>query len=241
MNRKLVTSGLLAGLVAGGGAGFVLQQSGLAGASNAPAAIVVEDSTTDTATTDPAATDPATTDSTADAPRPDRGDRAREVLQPLVDDGTLTADQLDAVVTALEAAGPAGGGRPGGMGGMGGHGDHGPGRGGRGFGLDVAATALGMTADELRTALEGGSTIAAVAADKGVDVQTVIDALVADQTARLTERVTAGDMTQADADAKIAELTTRITDMVNNAGPVRPHDAPDAPDDAPATTDSAGS
>jgi hypothetical protein len=216
MKRKLVASGLLAGLVAGTGAGFVLEQSGFAGASSGVAAVAVDDSSsTDpstTITTDSATTDSATTDS-----RPDPGQRVRDVLQPLVDDGTLTSDQLEAVVSALDAAGPMG---PGGrMGGPGGHmGDH------RGTGLDIeaAATALGMTTDELRTELEGGSTIADVATAKGVDVQTVIDAIVADATARIDERVTAGDLTQDEADARIADLTQHVTDLVNNGRPERP-------------------
>src|SRR3954447_26598046 len=59
-----------------------------------------------------------------------------------------------------------------------GHGRH-LGHGG-GVDLETAATALGITPDELRTELEAGKTIAQVAGEKGVDVQTVIDALVAD-------------------------------------------------------------
>jgi hypothetical protein len=214
MNRKLVSTGLLAGLVAGTGAGLILQQTGTAGASNGVYAVVVDD---DTSTTDPATTDPATTDTT-DTARPAPGERVREVLQPLVDDGTLTAAQLDSVVTALEAAGPIGGGGPRGHGGPGGHG----GRGGMGVGLDAAATALGLTVDELRTELEDGSTLASIATEQGVDVQTVIDALVAEATTRLSERVTAGDLTQDEADAKLTNLTERITDMVNNGRPARP-------------------
>ena len=46
--------------------------------------------------------------------------------------------------------------------------------------LEAAAEALGMTTDELRTELEAGKTIADVAGEQGVDVQTVIDAMVAD-------------------------------------------------------------
>lgn len=230
MNRKLVSAGLLAGLVAGTGAGLILEQSGPAGASNAIAAVVADDNaTTDTATTDSGTTDTA---------GPDRGARVREVLQPLVDDGTLTAAQLDAVVSALEAAGPMGGG----MGGPGGMGDHGGrgGHGGFGGGLDAVATALGLTEDELRTELEAGSTIADVATAHGVDVQTVIDALVAEATTRLTERVTAGDLTQAEADAKLADLTTRITEQVNSVRPERPGHPADAPDAPVDTTAAAG-
>lgn len=195
MNRKLVSTGLVAGLVAGTGAGLILQQTGLAGASNVVSAVAVDDA---------ASTDTASTDT-----RPDRSERLTEVLQPLVDDGTLTAAQMEAVIAALDAAGPMGGGGPG----------HGHGRGG--FGLEAAATALGMTTDELRTALQDGSTIAEVATAQGVDVQTVIDALVAEATTRLAEKVADGELTQAEADERIAELTTRITEQVNSAMPMR--------------------
>lgn len=87
------------------------------------------------------------------------------------------------------------------------------------IGLDAAATALGLTADELRTELQAGSTIADVAAAEGVDVQTVIDAMVAEATTRLDEKVAAGDLTQAEADTEAADATTRITESVNNGFP----------------------
>jgi hypothetical protein len=220
MNRKFVSTGLLAGLVAGTGAGLILQQTGLAGASNAPAAVVVDD----TSTTTP-------DDGSTDDVRLDRGERLREVLQPLVDDGTLTADQLAAVISTLEAAGP-----PEGFGGP--HPHHGRGRhGGLRIALDAAATALGVTVGELRTELVDGSTIADIAAERGVDVQAVIDAMVAEASARLGDRVTAGTLTQEEADAKLTELTTRITDVVNNGRPARP-DLPDDEDEAEVETTS---
>jgi polyhydroxyalkanoate synthesis regulator phasin len=228
MKKKFVASGLAAGLVAGAGAGLILQSSGFAGASNSTSAVsaAVTDDTSDTGT--------GTSDTgTSTDPGADRSARLTEVLQPLVDAGTLTADQMQAVIDALAAAGPMGGGH----GGPGG--DHG-GRGGRGPGLDAAATALGITTDELRTQLEAGSTLADVAAAEGVDVQTVIDALVADVKAHLDEEVTEGDLTQAEADTKLADATTRITDGVTNGFPQRgdgDRPAPgDAPADAPATS-----
>jgi polyhydroxyalkanoate synthesis regulator phasin len=72
--------------------------------------------------------------------------------------------------------------------------------------LTTAATALGITPAELRTALDSGKTIAQVAKDQGVDVQKVIDALVAQAKQRLQ---------QAEA-----SLPSRITDMVNGKLPV---------------------
>jgi hypothetical protein len=48
-----------------------------------------------------------------------------------------------------------------------------------GMGLDAAATAIGITTDELRTELQAGKTIAQVAQAHNVDPQKVIDVLVA--------------------------------------------------------------
>lgn len=99
----------------------------------------------------------------------------------------------------------------------------------RGEALAAAAEAIGITADELRTALQDGQSIAQVAEAEGVDLQTVIDALVANGTERLEEA--------------IAELPDRMTELVNREGlpdrgrPGRPGGfhpggpAPDAADD----------
>ena len=211
LNNKLITSGLLAGLVAGSGAGLILQSTGFAGAA-APTAVVVDDTTATTYSTDSTdSTDSTVTTETTDtSTRPDRSARLTEVLQPLVDDGTITADQLTAIVAALDAAGPMG---------RGGDGPGGRGMGLGGEGLAAVAEVLGLTEAELRTALQGGQTLAEVAASEGVEVQTVIDTLVTAAGVHLAEHVTAGDLTQEEADAKLAELTTRITDAVENGGP----------------------
>ncbi len=74
----------------------------------------------------------------------------------------------------------------------------------RGESLAVAADALGISEADLRTSLEDGQSIAQVAATEGVDVQTVIDALVADATQRL--------------EAAIDELPNRITALVDRTG-----------------------
>jgi len=192
MNRKLVTSGLLAGLIAGAGAGLILESTGFAGASSSAAVVVIDDET-------------STTDTQVD-----RSTRLTEVLQPLVDDGTITAGQLTAIVETLDAVGPVGGGHRGG-GGMGR--DM-----GRGMGLDAAAEVLDLTADELRTELGEGQTLAEVATAQGVEVQAVIDALVTDAGTHLAEHVADGDITQAEADEKLAEMTERITTSVNDGG-----------------------
>jgi hypothetical protein len=175
MNKKLVSISLGAGLVVGSAAGLIAVPA-ISGAQTAN-----------------------TTAATAPANRPDSSVRLNETLKPLVDAGTITQAQADAVVAALKEAGPKGA------------------KGGPG--LDVAAQALGMTTDELHTALEGGQTLAQVASDKGVNVQVVIDALVASATNHINEEVTSGELTQAQADAKLAQLSQRVTDRVNNPRP----------------------
>lgn len=111
---------------------------------------------------------------------------------------------------ATTAPAPDGADRPGGC--IGGH---------RGAGLDAAATALGMTPEELRSQLDAEVTIADVAESRNVDVQKVIDAMVADAKAHLSQAVAAGRLTQAQADAKAATLTERITQHVNEGKPPR--------------------
>ena len=78
--------------------------------------------------------------------------------------------------------------------------------GGRGPGLEAAADAIGVSVDELRTALRDGSSLAEVAAANDVDVQTVIDALVAEATAHLDEAVENGRLTEAEAAERAADL-----------------------------------
>ncbi len=212
MNRKPLALGavFIAGLSAGGViAADVFGSPAVQAVATTPAA--------DAAAVAQDATTPA-----ADRPTP-----FADVLAGLVTDGTLTQEQADKVATALEAARPAHGGP--------GHG----GRGGRGARLESVATALGITADELRTEVQAGKTIAEIATAKGVAVQTVIDALVTEAKTRIAQAVTDGKLTQAEADTKLAAVEQRVTDMVNNPLPVRGpgHGGLGHPtDEAPATT-----
>ena len=181
MNKKIVSISLGAGLAVGSVAGLIAVPS-LSGAQSA---------------------DSSSTAATAPANRPDPAARMGEILKPLVDAGTITQSQADAVIAALVAGMPE-------------RGNHG-GRGGPG--LEIAAQALGMSADELHTALDGGQTMAQVAEAKGVNIQVVIDALVAERTNQINDEVASGELTQEQADAKLAELSQRVTDMVNTPRP----------------------
>ena len=144
-----------------------------------------------------------------------------DALKKLVDAGTITQAQSDAVGKAIAAAQPAHG--PGGPGF--GHGPH-----ELGDDLAIAAQAIGISQSDLTTALGSGQTLAAVAKAHGVDVQKVIDALVADEKAELADQVKNGTLTQAQADQIATGITQRVTDRVNGTfrgGPGGPGHGPD--------------
>ena len=81
--------------------------------------------------------------------------------------------------------------------------------------LDVAAKDLNMTTADLKTALQGGQSIAALARSKNVDPQTIINDLVTDATTRIDAAVSSGKITAAQATKIKANLTTAITAFVN--------------------------
>ncbi len=91
------------------------------------------------------------------------------------------------------------------------------GPGGRGFGgpqnslVAIAAQVLGMDQSTLVATLNTGKTIADVAKDKGVALDKIVDAVVADRAERLKSAVTAGQMTQAQADDWLAQIKTNVT------------------------------
>ena len=198
MRKSIAAVSLAAVSITGLGAGFALGVPGVSSAQTSSTTAPASDSSSSGSSTDPATT---------------RATRVADALKPLVTDGTITQAQADKVTAALQAALPAGGGGHGGRGG----------RGGFGGGLSVAATAIGITEADLRTALQGGQTIAQVAQAHNITADAVIAALKADLQTRLDKAVTAGTMTQAQADERKADAATRYTDLVNNAAPLGGH------------------
>lgn len=117
--------------------------------------------------------------------------------------GTLTQAQADALKARIQA---------GDLGALGGHGGRG-GPGGKSRDgdvrqamVDAAAKALGLTTTELTTQLRSGQTIAQLAQSKGTTEQAVVDAALAAAKTQLDQKVAAGTLTQAHADARYAEL-----------------------------------
>ncbi|MCS7055860.1 MAG: hypothetical protein NZM18_06775 [Thermoflexales bacterium] len=80
--------------------------------------------------------------------------------------------------------------------------------------LNTIATSLNMTVAELLTELRAGKSVADVASAKGVALDVVINAIVAEQTTRLNAAVAAGRITQAQADTAIANLKENLPELL---------------------------
>lgn len=155
----------------------------------------------------------------------DRVDRIRGLLDDLVTDGTITSAQADAVAEHLAQSAF--------------HAGHGRGR--LLMGLEVAADAIGIDRAALIDALRDGQTIAEVAAARGVEAGTVIDALVNQYQQKLDELVAAGSITADEAAERAAAAADRITGLVNGEFDFSPRlSTRPVPDDSPrSSTDGA--
>ncbi len=145
-----------------------------------------------------------------------KGVDAAKVIDAMVTAGT--AELRTRITDMVNNGAPAGG--PGRMDGPRegfghrGHGIFGP-------DLDAAAQALGISTADLRTELQAGKSVAEVAKAKGVDLNKVIDAVVAKATSQIDQAVKDGKLTQAKADTMKARLKDKVTEMLNRARPAR--------------------
>jgi hypothetical protein len=130
--------------------------------------------------------------------------------------GTITADQAAQMRQHVQDDAAAGrymlgtGGRPGGKDGHGGPGF-------RGEDASALASFLGMTTDELRTAQETSS-LATIAAAHGKSRDELKAFLTDAAKTQLAQAVTDGKLTQAEADAKLSELTTNFDARIDAVG-----------------------
>ena len=248
--RWVTVGGLGAGLLGGVAAGLVLGVPGLSGASGAPSlggpipAQSDEQQPADSGADDASSqADDTDREERADELRTERTERIRENLQSLVDDGTLDADQADAVAEHLAAELPS---RSSG-------GDHGPGpigraldgeRGeriterltGRAERLERLAEVLDLGRDDLVDRLRDGESLAEIAETQGVDPDELVDVLIAERVERIDDAVADGDLDPDEADERKAALEEMATAHVDGEHPAGPHGRwrPGDPDDGPA-------
>ncbi len=88
--------------------------------------------------------------------------------------------------------------------------------------IRAAATYIGVTPAELRTARQSGQSLAQLATAKGKTVQGLTDALVGVATARIDKAAAAGVITAAQATTLKANLPARVTALINATGHARP-------------------
>lgn len=190
MRKTAAAAAMAASLTIGGGAGAVLFAPNLVGAQ-----------TDDTDQVEEGTTDEGATE---DGDRPERGAFLEDALAPLVEDGTIDQGQADAVIAAIQEARPEGFGE-------GRHGRHH----GRHVAMEGVTDLLGIDAAELRELLDDGQTLAEIGEANGVSVDELVAAIVSELEERLASAVEDGDLSQDEADEKLAEATERATAMVN--------------------------
>jgi hypothetical protein len=122
-----------------------------------------------------------------------------EWLAPLVDEGTIDQSQAEAVADTLAAALP---GFPGPM--------------GRGLeAVREAADFLGLTPEEVATAVRDGQTLAEIAVAQGQTAEALIDHLAGLAAEHLDQLVADGRITEEQRADMLANMTDRLTDLVN--------------------------
>jgi hypothetical protein len=129
-----------------------------------------------------------------------------------VADGRLTKAEGDAIKARIQS------------------GDFGPGIGfgfgrmhvGFGVALGAAATYLGLTDAQLRSDVESGQSLAQIATAQGKSVDGLKQALIADAKSHLDQAVKDGKLTAAQETEFLNDLSSRIDDLVNRAGPIGP-------------------
>ncbi|RKP53046.1 hypothetical protein D7Z26_15025 [Cohnella endophytica] len=82
----------------------------------------------------------------------------------------------------------------------------------------AAGTLLGLSADEVKTQLKAGKSLADLAKEKGVEAQKLIDAQAAAITSSINQAVKDGKLTQAQADNQLKNVADIAAKIVNGKG-----------------------
>jgi len=207
MNKRIATLATATGLAGVATFGVVQLLPGPTGADTTTTAAGSTTSGSSSSSTNSNSSTSGTNAPNATKPNgtaPARDQWIKDAIAGLVKNGTITQQQADAVVGAIDNAKP----KPPPFG----HRSPGPAIGRLAPGssvFDAAAKAIGITSDDLKTQLQGGKSIATVANDHKVDPQKVIDAMVGALPAAPTN-LTPDQKTQFDQRRKDA-----ITNLVN--------------------------
>jgi 3-hydroxyacyl-CoA dehydrogenase len=84
------------------------------------------------------------------------------------------------------------------------------------------ASELGMSPQDLSSQLKAGKTLKQIISDQNKTVDDVVNAVAAKVQQTLDAQVTAGKLSQSREATILANLKTRLTDVINNGGPT-PH------------------
>lgn len=87
--------------------------------------------------------------------------------------------------------------------------------------VDVVAKLTGLSAEDVQARRQAGESFAAIAKSEGVTSDQVLAQALAVREQVLSERVKSGAMTQAQADAALAAMQTRLTQRVSSTDPGR--------------------
>lgn len=88
--------------------------------------------------------------------------------------------------------------------------------------VDVLAGLTGQSVADIQAKRADGQSISDIAQAEGVDSATVVEKALAARKAILDERVAAGTLTQAQADAAYAQMADRLSERVNSTATGRP-------------------
>ena len=149
-----------------------------------------------------------------DPPSRCEGPRAKfkDVLDGLVQDGTIDQTQEDKIIQAFKDAAPAN--KPG----RGPRGRSGPRQVVKGM-VESAAGAIGVPPADLVTALQSGKSVADVAKEHNVDPATVVTAIIDAGNSKIDEAVTNGKITETQGDKMKSRLSDAATKFVNHTKP----------------------
>jgi DNA-binding ferritin-like protein (Dps family) len=147
---------------------------------------------------EPDAADTVEEDTNEDSNRGRRGNRGlgEDRIAALIEEGVITQDQaddLDAIRTAVQEQRAE----------M------------QAEKLAAIADVLDITVEDLEAAKEEGQSLAEIAGD---NVDALVDYFVEQKTEKINEKVAEGELTQEEADEKIAGLEERIESRIENGG-----------------------